>query len=147
MKRRIAIPVLLLAAVGMWAAFSATALALPSYSTCTACHPTTTAVTVKATQTANDGTNATYSVAVTGGTGWAVFNGTSNLVNKIATSGSFSVPVGSTYTVWGASKSPMGSASVSISPVKPTPPPADTVAPVTTSNAKATYVLQRGDRA
>ncbi len=116
------------------------ASAFPSRtSACTGCHDRNTAIVVTATQTANDGVNATYSVSVSnpwndGVTGWTVFDGATNVRNGYG-AGSFTVAVGKTYTVWGAAGSGgNGSNSITVSPAAPPPPPpppppADTTAP------------------
>ncbi|NTU70533.1 MAG: hypothetical protein HGB10_01725 [Coriobacteriia bacterium] len=130
MKRRIGI--VIVAAVALVAALAGTAQAYPSKtSACTGCHASTTSTTVTAVQTANNGTTATYSVTVGGsGTlnGWTVLNGSTMVANGSSATGTFQVPVGSTYTVWGVSKtaaSMAGAKSISISPTAPivTPPP------------------------
>lgn len=104
-------------------AMTSVAVSYPNKAACGGCHSVDSAVRVVATETSNNGTNATYSVVVTGpydGTeGWAVFSGSSNIANGNGASRSFTVAVGSTYTVWGvddASGGKGGSASVSISP-------------------------------
>lgn len=126
MKRRLLLPVALVAALGLMAVFASTALAHPTYaSACTSCHGSSTAITVSAVQTANDGVNATYKVAVVspGSTkGWAVLNGSTNLANASAATGSFTVADGGTYTLW-ASDPSVGATSIQLKPVAPAPAP------------------------
>ena len=127
MQRRIAILVcaatLLVGILGL----SSTALAYPNRTTnCTSCHRAAADTVVKVTQTANDGVTATYSISVssTGGglVGWTVLSGSTNLANASASTGTFSVPVGKTYTVWGNDTN-SGANSITISPTTPPPPP------------------------
>lgn len=125
--RRIATPLGLAAAIFL--AVAGTAAAKPSYTqVCSGCHDPNAAVTVTATLTGYTGSNADYSIAVSntnsGSEGWAVFSGA-----KVASGfspGSFSVPAGSTYTVYGISGTPSvaGLKSIQISPPLP-PPPVD----------------------
>jgi hypothetical protein len=55
-----------------------------------------------ATLTTNDGTSATYSLTSTGGKEWAVFSGSTRVAGTASNgaTGTFTVPVGSTYTVY-----------------------------------------------
>jgi hypothetical protein len=127
-----------IATVVLIGAFATTAQAFPTKtSACTGCHSKNTAVKVTATQTANDGTTATYKVTVAGPNsilGWAVLSGSTNIANATAGTGTFQVPVGKTYTVWGVSKtssSMAGSNSIAISPTAPVVlPPEPTTTPV-----------------
>ena len=78
---------------------------------CSTCHGTSAAVTVEATQTANDGANATYRVTVSnpyGVAGWAVIANGVNIVRDRSATGTFRVAVGGTYTVWGVSNGAAG---------------------------------------
>jgi hypothetical protein len=108
-------------------AFSSTAFAYTTKtSSCTGCHGSAADTVVTVAQTANDGVNATYSVTVasTGGglVGWAVLNGSANVANSSGSTGSFTVPVGKTYTVWGNDTN-SGANSITISPTAPASPP------------------------
>lgn len=143
MKKRLMVPAVAAAIVGLMAAFATTAQAHPTYpQLCTGCHPATTAITVTLTQTANNGMNATYNISVSnpyGSPGWAVFNGGTRLAGASGGSGSFVVADGGTYTVYGAGAgSSMGSRAVTIQPVAPTPPPTPT--PTGTPNPTSTPV-------
>ena len=130
------------------------AVAVPSKSSsCTNCHDGNTAVKVTATQTANDGTTATYSVSVSnpyGGnvTGWAVFSGTTNLKHGYG-SGSFSVPVDKDYRVWGvAGSGGKGANYTTVSPAsKPKPVMTGTSTPVVPylGKARLTGTLKASD--
>lgn len=87
-----------------------------------ACHPKNAAVVVSAAETANNGLTAIYSVTVSpgGGSGWAVFQGGTRLTGSGGATGSFSVPVGAVYTVYGVAGG-NDSNSVTIAPVATTP--------------------------
>jgi hypothetical protein len=92
---------------------SGTAMAYPDrQSICSDCHNRDTAVKVTAVSQDCSGSNANYTVTVSNtydaGEGWAIFNGTSNIANGSGTSGSFSVPAGTGYEVWGVSDSDQG---------------------------------------
>jgi hypothetical protein len=99
-------------------------------------------VSVAVTQVSNDGTNATYNLTVTnpyGLNGWAVFSGSTKLAGTAAGSATFTVPDGKTYTVFGVSGDGNGTEGYGSTTISPAAP-ADVLAPVTTSNALATYV-------
>jgi hypothetical protein len=142
-KKRMMIGAVALASVGLIAAFASSASALPTKTTdCSVCHSGTTLV-VTATETANNGTTATYGVNAPGATVVAVFDGATKIDQVTGATGSITVPDGKTYVlqaVAGPIKTD-GWGSTSISPVAsiPTPTTTDTVAPVTTSDAAATY--------
>lgn len=109
MKKHVLFMAVLLVAVGLIAGVAASsALANAGGYTlpCGTCHGTTGAVPT-ATLVTNDGTTATYNVSAPGAFEWAVFNGSTRLGGTVtgsqtqtATSGSFTVPVGVTYTVY-----------------------------------------------
>lgn len=133
MNRRITIGIPALLAFILAAAFATPAMASPDSGRCSGCHTLSTAVGVTATQTGNNGTTATYSVAVSStnsAKGWAVYQGTTRIAYGSGASGTFSVANGQTYTVYGASS---GSSrvynSISITPIAPTPPPTPTPTP------------------
>jgi len=90
--------------------FVGNAVATPSKSSvCSGCHSLTGAVTVTPTFQGCNGSNASYSVVVSntysGAEGWAVFDGGTNTgQNALGASGSFTVPGGRSYDVWGVSK-------------------------------------------
>ena len=138
MKKRTALPTLLVVAAAAWTLMSSAAFAVPSYGVCTGCHASSASVSVKVTETANTGGNATYDFTVTsaGSTvGWAVFDGATNIANGHGKTGSFQVADGKIYSLYVRDTS-AGVASTSFSPVTP---PADKTAPTTTSDAKTTY--------
>ncbi len=150
MHRRLA-PLLtaLLAAVFVLAA-ATTAHAFPDKNNaCTGCHGVDTAVVVSASQTSNNGTTATYSVSVSdaygdGVTGWAVFSGTTRVTGAMG-SGSFSVAVGKSYTVYGvAGAGGAGCNSIVVSPVAPPPPPVDTTPPTVSITSPSTGATVSG---
>ena len=126
MKRRFTAPLAAIAIFGLMAAFAATAQAYPTRTTpCSGCHSTSTSVSVSATPVSNDGMNATYAVKVataSGLDGWAVFAGSTKLAYGTSATGSFTVPVGATYTVYGVINGG-SSNSASISPAAPMPTP------------------------
>ncbi len=109
----------------------------PSVCSNSNCHPASSAVVVRAVETANDGISATYLITVSnpyGSAGWAVFSGATKYVADAGASESVMLPVGRSYTVWGVSSgSGNGSGSVQISaagsPTPPTPPAPPTVPP------------------
>ncbi|MDR3685432.1 MAG: hypothetical protein P4L93_00505 [Coriobacteriia bacterium] len=81
---------------------------------------------------------ATYSFSAPGATAVAVFDGTTKLFTFTAASGQFSVPTGKTYSLF-AVTGPTTSDGVGTTSVSPAALQVDTTAPVTTSNAVATY--------
>ena len=114
MKNKALFMVVILAAVGLLAGVAAsTAFGYAGDSRpCASCHGTTGPVPT-VTLVTNDGTKATYTVAAPTGHEWAVFNGTTWLdgtysagppprgtPGNTATAGTFTVPVGSTYTIY-----------------------------------------------
>lgn len=154
MKKRFMMAVV--AAVVLVTAFATTAQAFPTKtSACSGCHTKSSTVHVSAVQTANNGVKATYRVTVTGPNailGWTVLDGSTNLANAAAGTGTFQVAVGKTYTVWGVSKSGTAmpySNSITISPVAPvvvspttTPVPTTTPEPTVTPAAASTVTMR-----
>ena len=143
MKKRMMLGALALATAGLVAAFASSASALPTKTTdCAVCHSGKTLV-VAATETSNNGTTATYDVDAPGATVVAVFDGATKIDKVTGATGSITVPVGKTYVLQAVAgpKKTNGWGTTSISPVASTPTPTttDTVAPVTTSDATATY--------
>ncbi len=138
MRQRIAASLAALAVFALSLGVASVALGFPSEGgLCSSCHSGNSAIVVTATQTANDGTTATYSLTVSnpyadGMTGWGVFDGRTKVASGYG-AGTFRVAVGKTFTVYGvAGKKGRGQKSITISPVAPqTPPPAggDTTAP------------------
>lgn len=109
---------------------------------CDGCHEAG-VVQLHVTQTSNNGVSASYDVSMTGGAAWAVFDGSNRLAGAVGTTGSFTVPCGKTYDVFGCSTD--NSAKVSVSPTLPPDPEVststpDATAPITAANVKASYV-------
>lgn len=77
---------------------------------CSSCHRMDSSVSVQATFQGCTDTTANYTVSVSntysGQEGWAVFDAGSNIQNAYGSSGSFSVPGGRSYEVWGVSAEP-----------------------------------------
>ena len=141
MRKRLALPLTVLALFGLMAAFASSAQAHPSYGRCSDCHSGAN-VPVTATLATTVGTTATYNVSSPGATAIAVFDGAANKIGSaiIGSSGSFAVPVGATYTVYSV-KGPSTNTGRGSTTVSPAPlPPADTTAPTTTSDAVASYL-------
>ncbi len=143
MKKRMMFGALALATAGLVAAFASSASALPTKTTdCSVCHSGKTLV-VTAAETTNNGATATYDVNASGATVVAVFDGATKIDQVTGATGSITVPVGKTYVLQAIAgpTTTDGWGSTSISPVATTPAPTttDTVAPVTTSDALATY--------
>jgi Carboxypeptidase regulatory-like domain/CarboxypepD_reg-like domain/Repeat of unknown function (DUF5648) len=115
------VAVILVVVIGAMFGFAATAQAFPTKtSQCTGCHSGG-GVSVAATPVSNNGTTAVYDVNVTGGTAWALFNGSTKLSYAAAATGQFSVPVGGTYTLFGVNGPTTGDgvAQITVSPVAP----------------------------
>jgi len=132
--------------------FATTASATPaSTSRCdsssSGCHAAGSGATVVASLVSKSSTAATYNVAMTGSAGsvWAVFDGANRLAGGTAASGTFVVDLGKTYNVFAVNgSSPFSYATTSVSPAAPSVEPTvsldETIPPVTTSDAKASYV-------
>ena len=121
------------------AAFATTAMATPSKSSpCDGCHGGGGA-TISTTLVSTVGGIATYNVSAPGASAIALFNGPTKI--GIVT-GQITVPVGATYTLYAVTgpTEADGLGSTTVSPVAVVDPPADVTAPVTTSDAAATYV-------
>jgi hypothetical protein len=116
-----------------------TAFALPTYtSRCVSCHSGP-ALAPTANQTALTATAGTYTLSAPGASYIAVFDGTTKLTQVAGASGSVSLPVGKTYTLY-AVAGPTDVTGFGQGSVTVTAPVVDTTAPNTTSNAAATYV-------
>jgi len=90
-----------MAVVGLTFGFAGTALAYPGVSytaACSGCHSGA-ATNPVATLVSNNGTTATYTVS-SGGTEWALFNGSTRVAGAAGATGQFAVPVGPTYTLF-----------------------------------------------
>ena len=140
MKKRFLLPIAAVAFVGLMASFATTAQALPTYpSACTGCHSGAN-VAVTATLASTAGANATYNVSAPGADAIVVFDGSVKLFTFYpATSGQFTVATGKTYTLY-AVAGPTTGDGIGSTTVSPVAPVLDTTAPVTVSDAKATYV-------
>ena len=131
--------VLALAAMAAGAVFASSAVAFPTKtSPCSGCHDGVN-VPVTATLKSVTAAAATYSVSAPSADAIAVFSGSTRLFVFSATSAQFSVAPGKTYSIQAVAGpgTSDGWGSTSVSPVAPV---TDTTAPVTTSDAKATYV-------
>lgn len=139
MKKRLLLPVAAIAFVGLMSSFATTAQAYPTKtSDCSGCHSGVN-VPVTATLATTTGTNATYDFSATGADAVVVFDGATKLFTFTAASGQFTVPTGKTYTVQSVAGPSTGDGfgSTTVSPVAAV---VDATAPVTTSDAKTTYV-------
>ena len=142
-KSRLTLAIAAVAAFGLLVGFATNASATPTKtSACSGCHSGHT-IAVTANQTSNNGTTATYSVSAPSAYYIAVFDGSTKVAMITGASGTASLTDGHTYTlraVQGPTTS-SGYGQLVVSPVAPAPVPvADTVAPVTTSDALANYV-------
>ena len=139
MNKRLIVPVALIAFAGLMAGFASSAQAFPTQtSPCTGCHSGAGA-TISTTLVSTVGTNATYNFSAPGATAVAVFSGSTKLFVFTASTGQFVVPTGKTYSLF-AVTGPTTSDGVGTASVSPAAAPVDATAPVTTSNAVATYV-------
>ncbi len=138
-KGRLGVAVALIA-VGMLAVFATTASATPSKtSQCSNCHDGAGA-TITTTLLSASGTSATYSFSAPGADYVSVFNGTTRVTTVAGASGQFTVTTGNVYTIF-AVTGPGTSDGLGTAILNATAPvPVDATAPVTTSDAKATYV-------
>jgi len=138
MKKRFALPLIALVLFVLMAAFATTAQATPSKtSQCSGCHDGVN-VPVTATLASATAASTTYNVSAPGANAIAVFDGTTKLTTIVAASGQFTVANGKTYTVFSV-KGPSTSSGLGQTTVSPTAP-VDSTPPVTTSDAKTTYV-------
>jgi len=131
---------LALAVAGILGVAAQSAYAFPSRTTqCSSCHDGAN-VAVTATLASTAGTTATYNVSAAGADAIAVFDGATKVATITGTTGQFSVATGKTYTVFAVAGpgTSDGIGSTTVSPVAATP--VDATAPVTTSNAVATYL-------
>jgi len=104
MKKLVATTALVLALVAGVASVASTATAHP-YKTraCSACHGSSSAVTITLTRKSATTKTVTYAIKVTGGkgkAGWAVMSGTTNLAHRSYYTGTFTVAKGKTVKVW-----------------------------------------------
>jgi hypothetical protein len=147
MKKRLALPLLVLALFGIMAAFASSAQAHPTQTkSCSNCHSSDAAVTIAATFVSSNTAGTTYAIGVNnpyGTNGWGVFSGSTKIGGTAGDGANITVPNGVTYTIFGVSGDNNGTegfSSTSVSPVAPPPPPpSDTTAPTTSSDAVASY--------
>jgi hypothetical protein len=139
MKKRLALPIAVLALFGLMTAFASTAQAFPTRTTpCSGCHSGPN-VPVAATLVSVTPSLAIYNVSAPTASAIAVFDGATKLATFTATSGQFSVAPGKTYSIF-AVTGPTTSDGLGQTSISPVAPVADKTAPTTVSNAKATYV-------
>lgn len=110
MKKALTIAVATLALAGTLLVATTSAVATPGKSrSCNSCHtPIKSSIVVKVTRVSSTSTKVKYKVTVTGGSGaraWAVLSGGKNIAHASASTGTFSVTKGKTFTVWGVRKS------------------------------------------
>lgn len=135
-------------ATGLLVASATVASAFPSTtSRCVApCHAAGAGATVAASLVSTSSTTATYDLTMTGaaGSAWAVFDGTSKLKGATTTTGTFTVGLGKTYDVFAVDGVSKNYVTAQVSPAAPSVEPTasldETVPPVTTSDAKTSYV-------
>jgi|GEM_PF-2480121 len=125
MKKRVSVALVATTAIVLLAAFATNAFAfqgLTSPCNGAGCHGGVN-VPVVATLTSNVGGNATYSLSAPTATAMAVFNGATKVGTTISgTTGSFTVPVGSTYTIF-AVRGPTTADGLGTTSVSPGAPP------------------------
>jgi len=140
LKNHVLLAAAAVALVGALAAATTTASATPTKtSRCSGCHSGVN-VPVTATLATTSATAATYDLSAPTATAIGVFDGTTKVTYFVATTGRISVPFGKTYTIY-AVKGPTTSDGIgTTSATAVAPAPADTTAPVTTSDAVASYV-------
>jgi len=129
---------LAIAVIAVMAVFAQSAGATPTKSSaCTNCHSGTN-VPVTATLVSITSAAAVYNVSAPAATTIAVFNGATKLSYANATSTQITVAPGKAYTIYSVKgpKTSDGLGQVTVSPVAPV---VDLIAPVTASNAAASY--------
>ena len=143
MSRTIRFIVLVAAAVCLTAVFATSALAYNNwFAPCFSCHAAApTPITVTPTLVSNNGVSAQYTFTAPGATEWAVFAGYTRIANGMGNSGGFTAPAGAPYTVYAVAGNLSGSyGSATVNPAATFPnPTGDVTAPVSTSNAVASY--------
>ncbi|MHB8706938.1 MAG: hypothetical protein ACYC77_10540, partial [Coriobacteriia bacterium] len=139
MKTRLKLVVGSAAAAILLLGLATTAHGFPSRTTaCSGCHSGVN-VAVNTALLSTSGTTATYSFSAPAADSVAVFDGATKLFTFNATAGQFAVTTGKTYTLYAVTGPGTGDGigSTTVSPVAVV---LDTTAPVTTSDAKTTYV-------
>ena len=138
-KKRLVLPIALLALFGLMTAFASTAQAFPTKTTpCSGCHSGPN-VPVTATLVSVTPALAIYNVSAPSASAIAVFDGSTKVITFSANTAQFSVAPGKTYNVFGVT-GPTTSDGVGVKSISPVAPVVDTTAPNTMSDAKATYV-------
>lgn len=141
MKKRLRGPLLLVLVLGLAVGFASSASATPSRtSLCSGCHDPGAAVTVSATLVSASAATSVYSIAANnpyGSNAWAVFQGSTKVAGAAGSGANVTLTNGVTYTVFGVSSDGNTTlrATTSVTPATP-----DLTAPVTTSDAVATYL-------
>jgi hypothetical protein len=134
-----------LAAFCIVAGAATSAYAHPTYAqSCSDCHGANSAVKVAVSQTANNGTSATYHVTVSGGSGsagWGVLEGSTTRSHASNAASNFTVAVGHTYQVWGV-KTNTGANHITVSPTgTPPAPPVVPTGTITIGSSLASVTL------
>jgi hypothetical protein len=151
LKRKTTTLAIAVAAFALVMAYATAAQATPTHTTaCSGCHGSTTSITVGLTELSNNGTNASYQIALTGGSGvkgYTVLEGSTNVANAYSSGGTVSLKVGHTYAVWGVDSN-LGARSKSITPSAPTttptpPPPTSTLTTSTLSITSTAFKINR----
>lgn len=141
MRRLVSVAFAAIAAAVLIASFVGVAYATPSRTTpCANCHSGP-AIVVTATLQSTVGSNATYNVSAPGADAIAVFRGTTKLATIVAASGQFTVPTGSTYSVYAVS-GPGESDGLGSTQVTPSAVVVDSTAPTTISDTVESYAGQ-----
>lgn len=148
MTRRLLVPLLAVLVFGLTVGSAGVATALPGYSSlCSNCHSASSSISVGATAGTANASTTQYTISVSNSAnaasiGWAVFNGSTKVSAALGSGTSISLTNGVTYTIIGAGLDGSGNQiakSISVTPLAPAPV-LDTTAPITTSNALATYL-------
>jgi len=141
LKRPVSAALAVILGAMLFASFAGVASATPGRSTaCSNCHGGPN-VPVTAVLQSTVGSNATYSVSAPSADAIAVFSGTTKRALIEATSGQFTVPTGSTYTVYAVAGPDTGDG-IGTTQVTPVAVVVDGTAPTTVSDAAASYVGQ-----
>lgn len=132
------------AVFALTAGVASTALALPTYGTCSGCHAANSAVTVNAIAGTANASTTQYTISVAnsqGAVGWAVFNGATKVSSAVGSGTTIALTNGVTYTIFGAGLDGIGNQIGTSMQVTPVAPPAvpDVTAPTTISDVKAAY--------
>ena len=110
------------------------------------CHAAGAGATVVPSLVSTSATSATYNLAMTGsaGSSWAVFDGTTRVAGAVTSADTFVVDLGKTYNVFAVDKTSNSYVTTSVSTAAPSVVPTasldETIPPVTTCDALASYV-------